>query len=304
MSLENQRDEENAILKQISSSFPAFMRGIKFVPANPDPPDFVGEGEGGERIGLKLTSWLNRDQTRAAAGRERMRADLQNILDWRNHPIPENFSSAVVMPRWGKRLRKADYPSFCDEFHRAARDIDNTWTALRIQHDWRPEHLRRGFDYCEYDLQRYPTLSKYVLSIVFFEPPEPRSTPVENSWIDFEIDGGVYDPKTSIQSLRDAIERKIDKYSGFTVSTRPSGRDRGKLYLLVYADPRRSLCNTPYQTPLQMRISPVEGLKEIAKEATEDLIKRHKIFDGVFLFYPLWNSQWLAQIWPSFQRLE
>src|SRR5580692_461295 len=104
MSRENQRDEENAILKQISSSFPAFMRGIKFVPANPDPPDFVGEGEGGERIGLELTSWLNCDQTRAAAGRERMRADLQNILDWRNHPIPENFSSAVVMPRWGKRL--------------------------------------------------------------------------------------------------------------------------------------------------------------------------------------------------------
>jgi hypothetical protein len=77
MSRENQRDEENAILKQVSSSFLAFMRGITFVLANPDPPDFVGEGEGGKRIGLELTSWLNCDQTRAADGRERMRADLQ-----------------------------------------------------------------------------------------------------------------------------------------------------------------------------------------------------------------------------------
>jgi hypothetical protein len=58
---------------------------------------------------------------------------------------------------------------------------------------------------------------------------------------------------------------------------------------------------TPYQNGAQMAVSPVEGLADATKAATMNLNSSPKVFDGIFLFYPVRDSQWLAQIWPTLE---
>ena len=119
-------------MKDISSIFPTFLGGMTFVPTRTDPPDFIGESEGGQKVGVELTSWLNRDQVSAARGRERMREDLLKIIEWERHPHPKYISSAIIMPRWGNPIRKTHYRRLCNEFHAAVHHIDNTWATLRV----------------------------------------------------------------------------------------------------------------------------------------------------------------------------
>ena len=101
------REREKAILEQLCEDYPDFMDGISFRPTDCDPPDFLAERGDGKRIGLELTSWVNRFQATTAKGRESKRAELQEILDCKNHSVPRNFSSAIITPRKGK-LPKRD----------------------------------------------------------------------------------------------------------------------------------------------------------------------------------------------------
>jgi hypothetical protein len=308
MSRKNQRAEEDKIVAYISSIFPTFLDGISFVPAGTDPPDFL-EKYGG-KIGLELTSWLNRDQVSAARGRECMREDLLRIVEWEKHPRPRNFSFLVIMPRWGKRIREGHYQPLCSEFHASTQDIDNNWKTLRESY-LRPEVLGRElsreerFDYLmeRSEIKRYPTLDQYIKSIWFTEPR--KSTPAfpEEPWISIEQDGGIYDPAWAIQALRSAVESKVDRYNKKAVKACLGAQNLRKLYLLVYTDPARFSYNTPYQTCSQLMTSPVEGLAEAAKTATEGVSMLPGVFDGIFLLYHVWNARWFAQIWPTVQYI-
>ncbi len=126
----------------IALIFPTFLDGITFVAASTNQPDFLGECGGGRKIGLELTSWLNLKQVRAARGRQCMRENLLKIIEWEKHPRPRNFCSVVVMPRWGKPIRKNHYQGICNEFHAATQNVDNAWKMLRESH-LRPEVLGR-----------------------------------------------------------------------------------------------------------------------------------------------------------------
>jgi hypothetical protein len=96
MNRKHQREEEQSVLKEVSSSVPQFLLGTSFVPATSDPPDFVGKDDNGSVIGLELTSWLNGEQVSAAEGRERMRSYLLKITKWTEHPRPSNASSGRI----------------------------------------------------------------------------------------------------------------------------------------------------------------------------------------------------------------
>ena len=231
MGRKNQQGEEEAVVKEILSTFPTFLNGTTFVAASTDPPDFIGESGGGRRVGLELTSWLNCGQVKSARGRERMRRDLLRIIEWERHPRPRNFSYAVIMPRWGKRVRKDDCRDFCGEFHEAAQAIDDDWKALRDGH-WRALRPEEGFDYLAHqsDISRYPTLSKYISSIWFAESRQSNPTFPDESWITVEQDGGLYDPEHTIQALRLAVERKVSLYGERQMKARLGAHNLHRLY--------------------------------------------------------------------------
>jgi hypothetical protein len=112
-------------------------------------------------------------------------------------------------------------------------------------------------------------------------------------------DGGFYQTETSIQTLGSVIEKKVIHYSGDQAKAALAAKSLHQLFLLVYTDPERFSSNTSYQTPEQMMKSPTEGLAEAAAKSTEGLGRLPKAFDGIFLFYSVWGSLWLAEIWPS-----
>ena len=297
----DQQEEENEIVRNLAY-FPTFLNGTTFVRGTKDPPDFIGRCVGGQKIGVELTSWLHSSQTRDADGRKKMRKDILRIIDLERFPHPVNFSSVVVMPQWGKRIRESHYQRFRDEFYAAARHTDGVWKALRERH-WRSLRPEERFDYEAHqsDLKLYPTLCRYIDSIWFTEGIESDQASNENSWVSIIPDGGIYDPVWSIQALRNVIERKIRHYSNRRMQAHLDAQDLEKLYLLVFAPAELSSSNTSYQTGGQMMVSPVEGLTDAAKAAVESLSVLPKVFDGIFLFYPVWNSRWLARIWPTFQ---
>jgi hypothetical protein len=102
MSARRQQNEERSILDAVARIAPTFFEGIAFIPAEPDPPDFIGKSTTGVRIGLELTSWLNDQQTRESQNHERMRQNLLDLLSDERHPRPGEIS-AVIMPHWNKK---------------------------------------------------------------------------------------------------------------------------------------------------------------------------------------------------------
>jgi hypothetical protein len=144
-----QWEEEQSVLAEVSSSFPQFLSGTRFVPVTSDPPDFVGKDDNGSIIGLELTSWQNGEQVNAAEGRERMRLDLLKIAKWAEHPRPSNVSSVIIVPRWGKRIRASDVPTFREEFYKMIVDIDSRWSILRSQH-WQRLFAEQRFDFSDH----------------------------------------------------------------------------------------------------------------------------------------------------------
>ncbi|MGC2420782.1 MAG: hypothetical protein WA405_03930 [Candidatus Acidiferrales bacterium] len=301
MNRRNQRDQENAVIRDIAR-FSSFLGGASFVRPRKDPPDFLAK-EGGEVIGLELTSWLDSTQTRAAQGRARMSDDLLSILDWQRHPRPASISSAVIFPKWGTRVRQAHRQPLKDDFYAAVQSFDQALESLREKH-WRPLSPDERFSYEAHqaELKAYPTLCRYVSSICFFERTRSVVQPIEHPWICISpSDGnyGLYDPAWSAQALTKTIESKIRRYANQNLRVHLESQNLHKFFLLVYT-PELFASNTPYQNTAQMAVSPVEGLAEVSKTATANLKSLTEIFDGIFLFYSAWNSRWLAQIWPTF----
>jgi hypothetical protein len=284
MSRKNQREEEAKIIKSLLS-FPAFLNGTTFTPAAKDPPDFVGQADSGQSIGLELTSWLSCEQTTAADGRNKMRRDLLRIIECGGNARPENISSAVVMPQWGTRIPEAHEEGLGDQFRAIARDFDKRWKELRSQH-WRSLRPEERFDYLVHkrELTSYPTVRQYISSIWFFERTELSPASDARPWVSIESDGGIYDPAWSRQALKDVIENKVIHYSDLRRKAYLDSQNLHKLYLLVYAESELFDSNTSWQTATQLMVSPVEGLAEA----------------GTALDIP--TRPWLAAILPGTTR--
>jgi hypothetical protein len=299
MSRHIQQQEEREVLQSVIALYPPFLGGVILLPATSDPPDFLGEQEGVGKIGLELTAWLHGAQVRSGHGHDRMRQDLLTILDAEKHPRPLHTRSAVICPKRGRRIPNRDYAAFREEFRAVASAIDESWPLLRAQH-WCPLSPKERFSYeaHAYQLREYPTLIQYVASIVFFEADSGNAVSIDHAWISVIPDGGLYDPNWSIGALREAIKKKVDRYRAPDIREHLSNQSLTALYLLVYSDRERSSYTTPFQTTDQMNISPTEGLIETASRVATEVDELSKVFDGVFLYYPIYGSQWLAQISP------
>jgi len=298
-------EEEIGIMTNIASLFPTFLGGVSFSHSPQDPPDFISTLQDGKRVGLELTCWLDKVQTREAKWRGRIRQQLLEIVECQNLPRPKNYSVAVIMPKWGKVISQSHSDGVRSEFHAVAQRIDATWEELRAKH-WAPLGPKQKFDYEAHqnELGPYPILSRYVKSIWFSEGSGTETLSAERSWVSTESDGGFYEPRAAIGALRIVVEQKLNRFNKARTKAHLGALDLCELYLLVYAHPELFASNTPYQDGSQMMISPTEGLREAAETSLRGISEMESPFRGIFLFYPLWNSRWLAQIWPTFRRVE
>ena len=304
MGQNTQQQEEREVVQSVIALYPPFLDGVVLRPATSDPPDFFGEQKGVGKIGLELTAWLHDAQVRTGYGHDRMRRDLLAILEAERHPRPLHTRFAVICPKWGRRIPNRDYSALSEEFRAAASAIDQSWPKLRAQH-WCLLSPKERFSYeaHAYQLREFPTLIQYVASIVFFEADLDDAVSIDHAWISVMLDGGLYDPNWSIGALRETIKKKVDRYSAPGMREHLHNQGLKALYLLAYSDLERSGYTTTFQTTDQMSVSPTYGLIETANHVATEVDELSRVFAGVFLYYPIYGAQWLAQIWPRAEVL-
>jgi len=294
---------ERSTLYAVREAFPSFLAGINFSPEDTESPDFVGTDRDGHFVGLELTNWLNEQQTRNIARHDKLREHILRILGHQITEHPANLSSAVIFPDWDVHISRNHHEQLREQFQSLVQQVDGELRARRDGH-WKVLQAEERFDFEIYrpDLQAYPIIQKYFLSIWFREID--RSIPIypDRAWVSVIPDGGLYDPNDARQALKHVIESKVAHYSRQSAKSRLALHSLSKLFLLVYADTQKFTSNTPFQDWHQLRKSPTAGLEEVARAAASELDQSPAVFDGIYLFYPINGSQWLAQIWPNFHQ--
>jgi hypothetical protein len=281
------KSREEIILEDLNQHFPEVFHPLtpwKLLSRGEDPPDAIGISVGGKHVGLELTEWLHGDQMTRAKGREAMRKDLARILDWKNHPKPQNFQIAIVGPRWGTRVKQSDAVSLCREFHAAIYWADNNWES---ESRWPPVILMGP------DLQTYPVLNKYVACIQFLPGKAGDLTQYGISWIDFQLDGGAYDPNVASQALIESISDKAAYYETAERVAHLERQELDELLLLVHGGFNQAAYNTPFHAPWK-------SLTDVAREAAFYCAANSTPFNQVWLFHSLGNQRSLAQLSPEF----
>ena len=198
----------------------------------------------------------------------------------------------VLFPRWEETILQDHRSRFREEFYRALHHFGKSLPQRREQY-WRALGPTERFD-CEVrenDLKAFRILLRYVQSIWFQERFPSDSTGEDTSWLSCIPDGGFYDRSRSVGALGPAIEKKVLHYSDPRRQEHLRQQALGKIVLLVYADPDRFGSNTPFQSGEQMSVSPVEGLEEVTRAAIDNLRVTPKLFDAIYLYYPMWNSR-------------
>lgn len=291
---------EGIVMQELQTSFPGFGSVNAWTPVSDDPPDFTGISSDG-LIGLELVEWLDGTQMGAAQARKSYREKLWNFIafDWKHEYQPVHLSSAVVCPSWSTKLSKADEISLRTEFWSLMTEIDQTWLV-------NPERVG---DNLLADLSSRPVLSKYVQSIRLRSGDQSWKKH-GFSWIEMEEDGGSYDPSDVIQTLKQAILKKVNLYSDPAASARLTSKRLNRLELLVHGGFNLYAYNTP-----RGRL----GVSEIASAGAafySGLPDAERRFDRIWLFNALnpagdWNElvglprdygrlRWLTELFPVY----
>jgi hypothetical protein len=293
----NQREQE--VLADVEKHFPGFAgHPITWskVPDGQDPPDFVAQAPSG-RIGLEFIEWLDGSQMGAAKGRESQRANIVRVIadNWIEHQ-PRNVGLAVLIPAWGLRIAPSDESVLKLEFYRCVEAIDSVWSS---------NPARIGSTYYQADLSGYPTLARYFEGIRYIGGEQHGFC-----WIDVEQDKGNYDPSTTIQTLEQALDKKLTLYSTPEKHAELNTLGLTELNLLVHGGINAYRYNTPAH-PLSLEQIAWRGAEFYARHP-----QRH-IFDRVWFFDSLNSAdslnaliglppgygdvKWLAGLWPTFE---
>src|ERR1700722_17231457 len=291
-------DREQPILNDVEVSFPDFTgQSLAWVHNTQDPPDFIAQGGTGP-IGLELREWLDGQQMSEANGRERQRARLTDIIGtgWEQEYQPKNFALASIELRRGLRIAPSDESRLRQEFYACAMRADQSWFT-------NPERIERG--YCQMEFTGYPLMEANFQTVRYTSGP-----PLGALWVQVEEDAGAYDPNISIQTLEEALEDKLAKFSRPESQAKIASQNLSEHYLLIHGGWNAYRSNTPYH-PLT--------LEQIARHAAE-LYAAHPpraLFNRVWFFDSLDSAdevnalfglpagsgrvRWLAQLWPTFR---
>jgi hypothetical protein len=289
---------EQLVLTDLSASFPDFT-GIPLswtkVSDGRDPPDFLSVGQNGS-IGLELIEWLDGGQMGPAKTRETKRKEALRILrtNWKAEYAPQNFRGAFIQAG-EKKIAAADEAGLRKEFFDCAAAVDRTWLT-------NPE--RSGIALELNDFSGYPLMQTYFAGIRYI-----GGDPHGFCWIDVEGDGRAYDPGVTVETLKQALERKLSDYATPEKQAHLRAHALSDLYLLVHGGFNAFAYNSP-SGPMSLENIAQRGAAFYAAHPQRQIFSRVWFFDSLdsaddlnqLIGYPpgYGRVRWLAQLWPSF----
>ena len=288
---------EQDVLANVEASFPQFAgQALSWtkVPDAQDPPDFLSRGPSGP-IGLELVEWLDGGQMGPAKSRESLREQILRVLtnNWENEHKPQNFRGAFISAG-SERIARFDEAPLRQEFFACSADVDRTWLT-------NPE--RRGSAYYQTEFPGYPLMKKYFDAIRYV-----GSEPHGLCWVDVQGDGGAFDPAVTIETLKQALDKKLSDYSTPEKQAHLKAHGLTELYLLVHGGFNAYAYNTP-SGPLSLEEIAQRGAAFYAAHPQRQIFNRVWFFDSLdsadeinqLLGYPpgYGRVRWLAQLWPD-----
>lgn len=289
---------EQLVLTDLNASFPDFtgtpLSWTK-VPDGQDPPDFLGVGPY-VRTGLELIEWLDGGQMGPAKTREAKRLDVLRVLraNWKDEYAPQNFRGAFI-DVGDRKIAAADETGLRKEFFECAAQADRTWLT-------NPE--RRGTAFELDDFSGYPLMKAYFGGIRFI-----GGVPHGLCWIDIQGDGGAYDPGVTVETLKQALDKKLSDYSTPEKQAHLQAHALTELDLLVHGGFNAYAYNSP-SGPLSLENIAQLGAAFYAAHPRRQTFNRVWFFDSLdsaddinqVIGYPpgYGRVRWLAQLWPSF----
>jgi hypothetical protein len=293
-------DRENPVLADLEAHFPHFAgQALSWTPVlgGQDPPDFISNSPNG-LVGLELIEWLNGTQMGSAKTRESHQGRIHRILthEWEKEYQPQNFRGAFPSLLGNGRISRIDELLFRQQFYECVTDVDRTWAVDM-------DHL--GNSYTETEFSKYPVLAKNVARI-HFVGGEPHSS----CWIGEHGCGGAFDPNAPVDTLKEALDKKLTDYSIEVKPVHFQAHGLTELDLLVHGGSNVFQYNTPPGHKF--------SLERIARLGA-DYYAVHplrQIFSRVWFFHSLDSAdeinllmgfapnagrvRLLAQLWPRF----
>jgi hypothetical protein len=289
---------EQSVLTDLSASFPDFtgtpLSWAK-IPDGQDPPDFLGVGQN-KRIGLELIEWLDGGQMGPAKTREARQKDVLRILrtNWKAEYAPQNFRGAFIDVGETK-IAAADEAGLRKEFFECAAQVDRTWHT-------NPERMGTAMELN--DFSGYPLMQTYFGGIRFIGGDRHGFC-----WMDVQGDGGAYDPGVTVETLKQALDKKLSDYSRPEKQAHLQAHGLSELDLLVHGGFNAYAYNSP-SGPLSLEDIARRGAAFYASHSQRQIFNRVWFYDSLdsaddinaLIGYPpgYGRVRWLAQLWPGF----
>jgi len=313
-----QTERELAVFARFLEAQPSFAVEVaSYSPVPDDFPDIAVKLKNGGSVGFELGEWLHARQMAEAKRKEMLRAKLQGLLRPCLEHEPRNFAHVAVDVR-DAIFNGRDGDVLAGEFARVVSDIDE---SLRKE----PWTQQAGYPLS--DFARYPTIAKYVESMLFWPRDSHAETLIRKAldnalndpaivrlleesaqeakawceamglqsadghepdpWIKFPLEGGAYSSEPAIKALAEIVAKKANMYAD---------RQSGDLRLIIYYD-QAVLYNTPY------RDQEHEGFGDVAREAVKFLAgKPATPFRNIYLLSALQPDPEVFEIWPAFGK--
>jgi hypothetical protein len=242
-----------------------------------DPPDIECKLVNGRKIGIELTSWLDRKQITRAKPKEYWEISIREAIK----PVPPNETEHIhVFRMFPKRtMRGTDAAAFRRELLKLTEEIDQQWSSGG---EW---DTPQGFLW--HNFSTYPILGEYLEAVDIQTRIPSLPTTMEKGdlgWITFPMRGGGYSPDWMVDALCECIWAKIAKYS-----EKPAGVD--EFHLLIHYD-RAFHYNTPV-------IGIDFGYAEAVQAAAARVGSTVGAFEKIFVFVPINEKQQVFRMYPA-----
>lgn len=286
-------------MRELRASFPDFAGDCAWSQVADDPPDYIAATPLGQ-VGLELTEWLDGGQMGAAQARKSQRDSLRKLIadGWKTEYQPEHLSSVVISPVWGAKVSRQDAVELRKEFWICSEMVDRAWAT----------NPKRVGNSLRVDCNSYSVMSKYV-QFLRYRSGTQGWRKHGYCWIDLEEDGGACDPRVVIQTLEQAIEKKVALYVDPLRQAHLAAKKLNRLELLVHGGFNLYAYNTPRGSL---------SVEEISRAASAYYLQQpasRRIFDRIWLFNSLNPAcdlneligfpreagllRWLAELWPN-----
>jgi hypothetical protein len=190
------KPDEQKTLDSVVGSHPNFEEVANWE-AGPNPPDFIGTRQNGERIGLELTEWAESKQSRFTKRVDDEYRWLET-LETEKQAAPKSFDRVIVAFKKSEKFNRLHAPKFIKEFYALIKDADS-----RLD---RPALPSEGLDF-----SAYPTLKRYLIGVFPYRTPDKYRAALGHRWVST---GGRFiptDPQRATSTLLVTIQRKLSK---------------------------------------------------------------------------------------------